>query len=42
MLATFFGQRDLLQAKLELRQIKLNELLRVVQLYKALGGVWQS
>ena len=34
--------RDLLQAKLDLRQIKLNELLSVVQLYKALGGGWQS
>ena len=36
------GDRDLLQAKLDLRQIKLNELLSVVQLYKALGGGWQS
>jgi multidrug efflux system outer membrane protein len=34
--------RDLLQAQLDLRQIKLNELLSVVQLYKALGGGWQS
>jgi hypothetical protein len=32
----------LLQAQLDLRQIKLNELLSVVQLYKALGGGWQS
>ena len=32
------SDRDLLQAKLDLRQIKLNELLSVVQLYKALGG----
>jgi len=36
------ADRDLLQAKLDLRQIKLNELLSVVQLYKALGGGWQS
>jgi multidrug efflux system outer membrane protein len=36
------SDRDLLQAKLDLRQIKLNELLSVVQLYKALGGGWQS
>ena len=35
------ADRDLLQAKLDLRQIKLNELLSVVQLYKALGGGWQ-
>jgi multidrug efflux system outer membrane protein len=36
------ADRDLLQAKLELRQIKLNELVSVVQLYKALGGGWQT
>jgi outer membrane protein, multidrug efflux system len=36
------ADRDLLQAELDLRQIKLNELLSVVQLYKALGGGWQS
>jgi outer membrane protein, multidrug efflux system len=36
------SDRDLLQGKLDLRQIKLNELLSVVQLYKALGGGWQS
>lgn len=36
------ADRDLLQAKLDLRQIKLNELLSVVQLYRALGGGWQS
>jgi multidrug efflux system outer membrane protein len=36
------ADRDLLQAQLDLRQIKLNELLSVVQLYKALGGGWQS
>jgi multidrug efflux system outer membrane protein len=35
------SDRDLLQAELDLRQIKLNELLSVVQLYKALGGGWQ-
>ena len=29
------------QAELNLRQIRLNELLSVVQLYKALGGGWQ-
>jgi outer membrane protein, multidrug efflux system len=36
------ADRDLLQADLDLRQIKLNELLSVVQLYKALGGGWRS
>ena len=36
------ADRDLLQGQLDLRQIKLNELLSVVQLYKALGGGWQS
>jgi multidrug efflux system outer membrane protein len=35
------ADRDLLTAELDLRQIKLNELLSVVQLYKALGGGWQ-
>lgn len=36
------ADRDLFDAELSLRQIKLNELLSVVQLYKALGGGWQS
>jgi outer membrane protein, multidrug efflux system len=36
------ADRDLLQADLDLRQIRLNELLSVVQLYKALGGGWRS
>ena len=36
------ADRDLLQARLDLRQIRLNELISVVQLYKALGGGWQS
>jgi multidrug efflux system outer membrane protein len=35
------ADRDLLQAELNFRQIRLNELLSVVQLYKALGGGWQ-
>ncbi len=35
------ADRDLFQAELTLRQIKLNELLSVVELYKALGGGWQ-
>jgi len=36
------ADRDLLQAQLDLRLIKLNELVSVVQLYKALGGGWRS
>ena len=36
------ADRDLLQAELDIRQIRLSELLSVVQLYKALGGGWQS
>jgi multidrug efflux system outer membrane protein len=36
------ADRDLFQAELALAQIRLNELLSVVQLYKALGGGWQS
>ena len=35
------ADRDLFQAELTLSQIRLNELLSVVQLYKALGGGWQ-
>jgi multidrug efflux system outer membrane protein len=35
------ADRDLFQAELTLSQIQLNELLSVVQLYKALGGGWQ-
>ena len=35
------ADRDLFQAELSLAQIRLNELLSVVQLYKALGGGWQ-
>jgi multidrug efflux system outer membrane protein len=35
------ADRDLFQAELNLSQIQLNELLSVVQLYKALGGGWQ-
>ena len=35
------ADRDLFQAQLDLAQIRLNELISVVQLYKALGGGWQ-
>ncbi len=36
------ADRDLFQAQLSLAQIRLSELLSVVDLYKALGGGWQS
>ena len=35
------ADRDLFQSQLALSQIQLNEVLSVVQLYKALGGGWQ-
>jgi multidrug efflux system outer membrane protein len=35
------ADRDLFQAELSLAQIRLNEMLSLVQLYKALGGGWQ-
>ena len=35
------ADRDLFQAELSLSQIRLQEVLTVVQLYKALGGGWQ-
>jgi len=36
------ADRDLFQAEVALSQIQLNEVLSVVQLYKALGGGWQQ
>jgi NodT family efflux transporter outer membrane factor (OMF) lipoprotein len=36
------ADRDLFQAQLDLSRLRLEELLSVVQLYKALGGGWQS
>jgi multidrug efflux system outer membrane protein len=36
------ADRDLFSAELELSQTRLDELLTVVQLYKALGGGWQQ
>jgi multidrug efflux system outer membrane protein len=35
------ADRDLYQAELDLARIRLQEILAVVQLYKALGGGWQ-
>jgi outer membrane protein, multidrug efflux system len=42
LLSALDADRDLFQAELTLSQIRLNELNSVVQLYKALGGGWQS
>ncbi len=36
------ADRDYFSAQIDLAQIKLNELTAVVQLYRALGGGWQS
>jgi multidrug efflux system outer membrane protein len=36
------ADRDLFNAELSLTQTKRNELLSLVQLYKALGGGWQQ
>jgi multidrug efflux system outer membrane protein len=35
------ADRDLYQAQLDLAQLRLQEILSVVQLYKALGGGWE-
>jgi NodT family efflux transporter outer membrane factor (OMF) lipoprotein len=35
------ADRDLFQAQLDLARIRLDEVLTIVQLYKALGGGWQ-
>ena len=40
-LSALDADRDLFAAELNLSQIRLGELLSVVQLYKALGGGWQ-
>ena len=35
------ADRDLFQAEFDLARLRLDEMLAVVQLYKALGGGWQ-
>lgn len=42
LLSALDADRDLFNAKLTLVQARRNELLSVVQLYKALGGGWQT
>jgi len=41
MLNALNSDQDLFVAELSLAQVRLNELLSLVQLYKALGGGWQ-
>lgn len=41
-LEVLYNEQELLSAELNLAQARLNELLSVVQLYRALGGGWQS
>ena len=36
------ADRDLFAAELELAQVTRDELLTIVQLYRALGGGWQQ
>jgi multidrug efflux system outer membrane protein len=36
------ADRELFNSELDLAQTKRNELLSLVQLYKALGGGWQQ
>ena len=40
-LQVFDAERQLFDAELELTRVQANELLNLVQLYKALGGGWQ-
>jgi len=42
MLNALQADNDLFSAELSLAQIRLNDVLSVVQLYKALGGGWQQ
>jgi multidrug efflux system outer membrane protein len=35
------AERQLFDAELELTRVQTNELLNIVQMYKALGGGWQ-
>jgi multidrug efflux system outer membrane protein len=41
LLAALDADRDLFDAELRLVQLRRDELVSVVQLYKALGGGWQ-
>jgi len=41
-LEVLYNEQQLFDAELSLAQARLNELLSVVQLYRALGGGWQA
>ena len=41
-LEVLYNEQELFNAELSLAQARLNELLSVVQLYRALGGGWQT
>jgi multidrug efflux system outer membrane protein len=41
-LEVLYNEQELFSAELSLAQARLNELLSVVQLYRALGGGWQN
>ena len=41
-LEVLYNEQELFTAELNLAQARLNELLSVVQLYRALGGGWQA
>jgi multidrug efflux system outer membrane protein len=41
-LEVLYNEQELFTAELNLAQARLNELLSVVQLYRALGGGWQN
>jgi len=41
-LEVLYNEQELFNAELRLAQARLNELLSVVQLYRALGGGWQT
>jgi multidrug efflux system outer membrane protein len=41
-LEVLYNEQELFSAELSLAQARLNELLSVVSLYRALGGGWQD
>ena len=41
-LEVLYNENELFNSELVLAQARLNELLSVVQLYRALGGGWQT
>ena len=41
-LEVLYNEQELFDAELELAQARRNELLSVVELYRALGGGWQE